>query len=110
MTLEPNLTAGFTYHQLSKLDEWEFYRIVPSMKGSASFTIGLRPYTEFGQVEFELWDDRAEEPRFTQSMPCKDVGESWRTTVREPILVEIVARVRELLTREAREPGGETSL
>ncbi len=77
-------------HQLSSLDEWEFYRIVPFALENAPLTISLRPHAELGQVEYEIWDEQAKEPRITQSWPCAGVGERWSTFAREFVLLEIL--------------------
>ena len=85
--------AAIQIRRLSDLDEWEFYEVaVPGE--DAPLTIGLRPYTEFGQVEYEVWEDSAEAPRFTGSVPCDAVGERWTEAMREPIVEEILNQVK----------------
>jgi hypothetical protein len=82
--------TSVTIRRLSDLEEWEFYRVVPPEKEGAAYTIGLRPYTELEQVEYEVWDDAGAEPRGSGSVACRDVGERWHEMVSRSLVDSIV--------------------
>jgi hypothetical protein len=77
--------------RLSDLDEWEFYRV--ARNGDAAYILALRPYVELREVEYEVWDDRGEEPRFSGSVGCEDVGERWPDVARQPLVERIVRTI-----------------
>lgn len=78
--------------RLSDLDEWELYEIARA--GAPAITVGLRPYTEFQQVEYEVWNEDGEELALTGSVPCDDVGERWADAERELIMAAIFEQIR----------------
>jgi hypothetical protein len=88
-----------TILRLSDLDDWEFYQVTLSGKRRDTYTIALRPHAELREVEYEVWDNRGEEPRCSGGVPCKDTGELWCDVERDGI-------VRLILQDEMIRPNG----
>jgi hypothetical protein len=82
--------------RLSDLDDWEFYRIAEAGSEDAVCTIGLRPYSELRQVEYEVWagDGGDEEPRVTGGVDCDSMSGHG---ARERVLLEILTSAQDEL-------------
>lgn len=77
--------------RLADVDEWEFYAVTVGGDEADSYTIGLRPYPEFGAVEFECWDGGEEQPWDTGSVPCAETGSGWSSAAIETLIECVIA-------------------
>lgn len=80
-----------TVQRLSDLDDWEFYEVIAGGDNENPYTIGLRPYPEFGAVEFELWDGNDDEPWDTGSVPCEEIGSERSSAATETLIQRVIA-------------------
>lgn len=94
MTAEEGATAEVTVRRLCNLDDWEFYEVCLPGESQTGMTVSLRPFWEFHQVEYEVWNDGTDEPIRTGSIPSDDVSELWLSTPKYD-LVRIVALAEE---------------
>jgi len=79
-----NQQQSLDVRRLSDLDDWEFYEVIVGGDEGNLYTIGLRPYPEFGAVEFELWDGNDEDPWDTGNLQCPEVSaHSTGSTLKE---------------------------
>jgi hypothetical protein len=79
--------------RLCDLDDWEFYEVAEAGAEDEPCTIGLRPYSEMRQVEYEAWargGHGEEEPRATGSVDCESAGRAWDDAAREGVLREVI--------------------
>jgi hypothetical protein len=74
--------------RLCDIDQWELYELSPA--GGATIVVSIRPLSEYGQVEYELWDDIAAAPSKRGSIASDDAGSAWATAPRADLLQRIV--------------------
>ncbi|WP_437927879.1 type VI secretion system tip protein TssI/VgrG [Sorangium sp. So ce291] len=82
-------TERVKIYRLCNLDSWDFYEIAPSEGASPMFSIATRVLSEFRQMEYEVWESCANQPRLTGSMPYQDTQRQWS----EVAHVELIRRV-----------------
>ena len=88
------MSAPIEVQRLSDLDNWEFYQLIDTTDDEVLFTIGIRPYPEFQEVEYGVWSpdrDNAEvEPVCTGSMAVEQADPSWHDRCREQVITGIL--------------------